>query len=973
MRGHSKAPPAAPNDGRGNRRRIRFAAAMGAALVVALVVGLSSASAEPPVVTVNAPSAVSYTSAHLSGTVDPTDQETFWEFETSTDGVNWSGFNFAQPPLAAGSGSQEVTQDLTGLEDGVTYFARLAVFSGSEGIFGQSAEPNPEFTTIAMAAPAVTIDAPSAVTASSAHFTGHINPEAPAGNPTEFDVNWNFECTPECSGLVGGTVAADSSDHTVETDATGLEPGVHYEVTLHASNAGNSVSVGAESFTTAAVAPALSAITANPSYNEATLSGKINPDGAATNYHFEYGPTAAYGNSTAVGTIPAGNLPVKITGTALGLTPAVGYHYRLVASNSAGPVASADGTFATVSEAAGPENCPNAAIRIEQDSTWLPDCRAFELVNPPGVDVGEVVRSIAASDNGEEVSWATPVPPDWASGNRLLSWFAAFRGPTGWTSQDANANVAEGIAADSSSMSTAFSSDFTRELYITSGDSNPAQGTRNTDLLRIDVGHGGTFTKVNPNAVPETFLAGASPDLSRVVYQRSTPAGLRELYAWDEHTGVELVSVLPDGTPAPNANIALPPNTPNTSFVNLIPSAIAAHEGSRAVTANGTKIFFFTENTGGPLYLRNTVTGVTTAVSASRRTGEVGAVKTGAFLGASSGGEIVFISSPEPLTDAEAPNGGIYEVNTRTETTRLVAAGPVLSNAIVSPDGSHLYFVAGEVLAPGAQAGAQNVYVWSGGSLKFVASSSASIEASRTTIDGRYLVLKSSGEIDGSKNEGHVALFEYDAVTGETVCASCRPNGGPSEGDASLTAIPTFTTVNGSQMRNIANDGRLFFDSTDRIVPADRTGALDVYEFHAGTVSLLSAGRGDQASFLAENSDSGRDVFILTRSPFVAADKDGAELDMYDVRAGGGFPNQPAPINCAGEDCQGAADAPPAAAALGSTAVAGAGNVKAQPKKHHKKAHKKNHRKHKGHKRKKGHGKDVRQHRAGADGRRAGR
>jgi hypothetical protein len=75
----------------------------------------------------------------------------------------------------------------------------------------------------------------------------------------------------------------------------------------------------------------------------ATLLGTVDPGGAATSYFFQYGPTAAYGKQTTAGTLPAGTVKVKVGQAASGLI--AGDHYRLVASNSAGPAVGKDRIF----------------------------------------------------------------------------------------------------------------------------------------------------------------------------------------------------------------------------------------------------------------------------------------------------------------------------------------------------------------------------------------------------------------------------------------------------------------------------------------------------------------------------------------------------------------------------------------------------------------------------------------------------
>jgi hypothetical protein len=65
----------------------------------------------------------------------------------------------------------------------------------------------------------------------------------------------------------------------------------------------------------------------------ALLTGIVNPQGNATTYYFEFGPTAAYGRKTATG-VANGTRPVRV---GLFATPfTVGYHYRIVATSAAG-------------------------------------------------------------------------------------------------------------------------------------------------------------------------------------------------------------------------------------------------------------------------------------------------------------------------------------------------------------------------------------------------------------------------------------------------------------------------------------------------------------------------------------------------------------------------------------------------------------------------------------------------------------
>jgi hypothetical protein len=84
-----------------------------------------------------------------------------------------------------------------------------------------------------------------------------------------------------------------------------------------------------------------------------SLLGKVNPNGAATTYLFQYGPTTLYGGLTTVTAAGGGASIVNVVADVGGLAPATTYHYRLVASNSKGTTRGADRTFKTKNQPLG--------------------------------------------------------------------------------------------------------------------------------------------------------------------------------------------------------------------------------------------------------------------------------------------------------------------------------------------------------------------------------------------------------------------------------------------------------------------------------------------------------------------------------------------------------------------------------------------------------------------------------------------
>ena len=326
------------------------------------------------------------------------------------------------------------------------------------------------------------------------------------------------------------------------------------------------------------------------------------------------------------------------------------------------------------------------------------------------------------------------------------------------------------------------------------------------------------------------------------------------------------------------------------------------------VSADGSKIFF---GIGGGAAIGGTQTGVyvredgarTRELSLSQRAGSIGQqpVAGAAFAGASADGNVVVFTSPDQLTNDATPNGGLYAFDLRTGVLHFLSSGATDPSGaqveaivgdshaatLVSPDGSHVYFIAQGVLVPGkGVAGGHNLYVADADGVSFIATlgsddtqnwlASAGNGGSttmRATPDGRYVVFQSWEQITSVDNGGHEEIYLYDADNGTTTCVSCGDVGHVPAGDASILAnpVPRGGFLGSSQVgrqRTLTDDGsRTFFQTTDGLVPKDVNGLADVYEYDTATgkVALISAGTGGYDSEIADNSPDGRDVFFFTR------------------------------------------------------------------------------------------------------------
>jgi hypothetical protein len=95
------------------------------------------------------------------------------------------------------------------------------------------------------------------------------------------------------------------------------------------------------------------------------------------------------------------------------------------------------------------------------------------------------------------------------------------------------------------------------------------------------------------------------------------------------------------------------------------------------------------------------------------------------------------------------------------------------------------------------------------------------------------------------------------------------------------------------QARYLSDQGRLFFNSPDALVPQDTNGKEDVYEYEpegvgscadsAGCIGLISSGTSNNESVFLDASENGDEAFFLTSAPLVPQDEDSA-FDVYDAR-----------------------------------------------------------------------------------------
>lgn len=225
--------------------------------------------------------------------------------------------------------------------------------------------------------PYVTTGQASSVGRTTATLTGHLaegGRGAIIGCHFEYGTSETYE-----SGPVPCVPSTPyGSEATVTAELTGLQPESTYHYRLVASNAAGAGEGADGTLTPHFVLEAQTGPATNLTNTSANLTGSYTGDGHDTKYHFEYGSTVAYGETTPEQDGGAEVGPQAALAPITGLQPGATYHYRVVATNSFGTTYGQDRVLATFDRPA-----------IETVSTSGVTATGAELhaaINPQGSD-----------------------------------------------------------------------------------------------------------------------------------------------------------------------------------------------------------------------------------------------------------------------------------------------------------------------------------------------------------------------------------------------------------------------------------------------------------------------------------------------------------------------------------------------------------------------------------------------------------
>ena len=758
-------------------------------------------------------------------------------------------------------------------------------------------------------------------------------------------------CDPDASKLGEGSGAV-----AVKAEIGGLDPEGRYRFRVVATNKygsrdGDPGLFGPPLAQTEPAHPVL--------YTEATLRAEVDPSGLSTTYRFEYGTSEAYGHSTAPQALAAGDGPLALEALLEGLAEGTAYHFRVLAENEAGASYGSDLTLHTFARPGGGQ-CPNAAYRVGP-SAALPDCRAYELVTPPetngyrpfwgssGPENGGFPTDLAAA-GGESLVFETEGPLPDTEGNGVRNGYRAERTPNGWHSvlygptypQTSFLPTAGGVSADQG-----YSFWAAKAGEHATGSLDPEEGVANARYLALPEPGANPACGPEPGGRFELIGCGSEGTDPEAIGRFISPGAAHVIFLSAAH--------LEPGAPA-KGTTAIYDRSPGgaTHVVSLLPGDITPGGSATylGVSADGSAVAF---GLGGTLYVRRDDAQTLEATGGPYT-----------FAGLSGDGKRIFYADQEFNLEGSAPlpPAGLFVCDLQAgpcagpgahEPTEI-AAGAVFVN--VAADGNRAYFTSTEELAPGAEAGEHNLYLWgaAGEATSFVAildnadlegtyslgqwvrgldpkangtASGPAIDPSRTTPDGQALLFQSHAPLSGYDSAGHSEVFRYGAGEG-LACLSCGLEGTSAGSDAELQdeGIGSPTTSALAPIANLSADGQTaFFTTAESLLPADVNRLTDVYEWRAGQVSLISSGQSDRSSFLYAVSASGEDVFFYTLEQLLGKDVPGS-ASLYDARVNGGFPEAGAEEPCQGDACQGAGTPAPALLPPGSGG-AGGGNLPA--------------------------------------------
>jgi DNA-binding beta-propeller fold protein YncE len=852
-----------------------------------------------------------------------------------------------------------VSKRLTGLRANTTYDVRLV---------GTNTEPEGDpdkrldvysnadtFTTLPPDPATVADLEVTDITKTTAHLTAAIDSQ-------EDETIWRVLVDPEadhnttqqeCEGFSqskfevieeGSIPQGEGGANQLETDLDELNPGEIYCLRLVAVN-GNPEPGAESTIIHTEVTPPSEvklAFVAPRTDTSARLNFYANPEGEAPlTYRLEYSLDGVAWTplDEVVSTVDA-HSQVVFGEEATNLTPQTTYRYRLaLVENEAGKVPAAslneEGIFTTRSseEMSLP---PNAFGEAER--------RGFELVNNPDKG-GQNARAAelyshesALRSDGEEFLW-TVVGGAPGANSGTQATFLAARTASGWTSRSLLPPASEQVGGGSLSYyPVAASPGFSSFIFAPAVPSIVTTGP--PTFVRL--GLGGSQQVLHSYQSEILFREDVSSDIAHVLIVDPDTRKLEDIGSGT----AEEVDLIPQ--PSAPAGVPQPGGSPPACGLN--PSGggfIGPGEGAaasqfkfgyhRMSITDASRVYFQTHPNsefpscggGWTLYVRNreatppTTTAIVTPAKATSDTAIIRATPDGrsAYFvtsakldSADKNTSIDIYRWDEAAGKSTCLTCGVENENGEKFTDVGVDASNA-SRVLVSDDFSHVYFDSPHRLVPGTGTeGGSNLYVLSGGKVRFVAGSVRPSDSMSLSTNGNVLTFLSGQPLTADRtapscpdvlnggSEPCRELYRYDDRDGSIECLSCSRD--------ALTTNSVSLSSFGEAFKASIDGSTVAFVTAEALLPRDGNGSADLYEWRNGALRLLTDGVTHYPVGLAGPIPQGIDpsgsniIFSVASPGLTGFERDGV-ANLYDARLGGGFTPPNPPAHCSEETCQG--------------------------------------------------------------------
>ena len=377
------------------------------------VIGYDLAAGQPPLVTTNAAANVASFSATLNGSVHPHGLTTTVHFQYGRTGGYGST---TSSQTKTGNTNQYVSANISGLSANTTYHFRIVATNSAGTTYGMDRT----FTTHTATGPPIAFTNPATLIASfSAKLNGSLDPH---GLTTS--VYFQYGTTTSYGLTTSPQSQSGNTFRNISANISGLTASTTYHYRIVATNSFGTRYGSDRTFTT--LPPTgRPVVTTDPASLIASFSARLNglldPHGLTTTVYFQYGTTTGYGLTTAPHS-HTGNTFQNITASVSGLTASTTYHFRTVATNSAGTTYDADRTFRTLNATGPPVILVNEATNVTSSSATLNG-----MVDPHGM------TTRIRFDYGTTVNYRFFTPFQIYSGNTYENVTANINGLTAST------------------------------------------------------------------------------------------------------------------------------------------------------------------------------------------------------------------------------------------------------------------------------------------------------------------------------------------------------------------------------------------------------------------------------------------------------------------------------------------------------------------------------------------------------------